>query len=135
VKVGGYRPSNVFLHRQLDTRWRRWVALCFAGAAAVSVVMAAFVAPRQATLRMRYEMAQLSRTVDQLEREQRRLLLEREVLTSPAILAADLGALGLTLVEPGQMARLTAAGDLVRPKAPADPRPAATSKTSRKRPR
>ena len=83
MKIGGYRPSNSWLRRQLDTRWRRWVSWCFAGAVAVSVVMAASVAPRQATLRMRYEIAQLTRIVDQLEGEQRRLLLDREVLTSP----------------------------------------------------
>src|SRR3989304_1386922 len=100
MKIGGYRPSNNWLRRQLDTRWRRWVSWCFAGAVVVSVVMAAFVAPRQATLRMRYEIAQLTRVVDHLEGEQRRLLLEREVLTSPPVLAASLRPLRLLPTTP-----------------------------------
>jgi hypothetical protein len=116
MNVGGYRPSNSWLRRQLDTSWHRWVALCFAGAAAVSVVMAAFIAPRQATLRMEYEIAQLSRSVDHLEGEKRRLLLEREALTSPALLAAQLDTLGLVQVGPDHVGRLTPAGDLVLPK-------------------
>ncbi|HQT93196.1 MAG TPA: hypothetical protein PK435_01060 [Thermoanaerobaculaceae bacterium] len=127
MNVGGYRPSNSWLRRQLDTSWHRWVALCFAGAAAVSVVMAAFIAPRQATLRMEYEIAQLSHSVDHLEGEQRRLLLEREALTSPALLATQLDTLGLVQVGPDQVGRLTPAGDLVLPKptpAPARPSPA-----------
>ncbi len=90
MKVGGYRPSNTWLRRQLDTSWHRWVVVCFAGAAVVSVVMAAFIAPRQSTVRMQYEIAQLTRAVDQLEGERRGLLLEREALTSPALLAAQL---------------------------------------------
>lgn len=116
MKIGGYRPSNNWLHRQLDTRWRRWASWCFAGAVAVSVVMAAFVAPRQATLRMRYEIAQLTRTVDHLEGEQRRLELEREVLTSPPALAADLAALGLVPVSAERVIHLTPDGELLFPK-------------------
>ncbi len=131
MNVGGYRPSNSWLRRQLDTSWHRWVALCFAGAAAVSVVMAAFIAPRQATLRMQYEIAQLSHSVDHLEGEQRRLLLEREALTSPALLATQLDSLGLVQVGPDQVGRLTPAGDLVLPKptpTPARPSPARRSR-------
>jgi hypothetical protein len=117
MKIGGYRPANHWLRRQLDTRWRRWVSWCFGGAVAVSVVMAAFVAPRQATLRMRYEIAQLSRTVDHLEGEQRRLSLEREVLTSPPVLAAGLTTLGLAPVPLERIMYLTRDGSLVIPKA------------------
>ena len=130
MNVGGYRPSNSWLRRQLDTSWHRWVALCFAWAAAVSVVMAAFIAPRQATLRMQYEIAQLSHSVDHLEGEQRRLLLEREALTSPALLATQLDTLGLVQVGPDRVGRLTPAGDLVLPKptaTPARPNPARRS--------
>jgi len=117
MKIGGYRPANNWLRRQLDTRWRRWVSWCFGGAVAVSVLMAAFVAPRQATLRMRYEIAQLSRAVDQLEGEQRRLLLERELLTSPPVLAANLAALGLAPVTSHRIMSLAPDGSLVIPKA------------------
>ena len=127
MNVGGYRPRNSWLRRQLDTSWHRWVVLCFAGAAAVSIVMAAFIAPRQATLRMQYEIAQLSHAVDHLEGEQRRLRLEREALTSPAVLAAQLDALGLVQVGPDRVGRLTPTGDLVLPKptpTPARPSPA-----------
>ncbi|MGD1146499.1 MAG: hypothetical protein ABR961_00940 [Thermoanaerobaculaceae bacterium] len=124
MKVGGYRPRNNWLRRQLDTRWRRWLSLCFAGAALVSVLMAAFIAPRQATLRMRYEIAQVSRAVDLLEGEQRGFVLEREMLTSPAVLAADLDALGLAPLELGRMAHLTSAGELVLPAPKPTPTPA-----------
>jgi hypothetical protein len=123
MKIGGYRPSNSWLRRQLDTRWRRWVSWCFAGAVAVSLVMAAFVAPRQATLRMRYEIAQLTRMVDQLEGEQRRLLLDREVLTSPPVLAASLDTFGLVPIAPGRVMHLTPDGRLLRPKATPVPTP------------
>ncbi len=124
MNVGGYRPSNSWLRRQLDTSWHRWVALCFAGAATVSVVMAAFIAPRQATMRMEYEIAQLSHSVDHLEGEKRRLLLERETLTSPALLATQLDTLGLVEVGPDRVGHLTPAGDLVLPKpTPTPPRP------------
>jgi hypothetical protein len=128
MKIGGYRPRNNWLRRQLDTRWRRWVLWCLAGAVGVSVVMAAFVAPRQATVRMRYEIAQLSRSVDHLEREQRRLQLEREVLTSPPALAADLPALGLVEVPPERVIHMTADGHLLLPqRTPAAP-PARSAK-------
>ena len=129
MKVGGYRPSNSWLRRQLDTGWRRWVLLCFAGAAVASVVMAAFIAPRQATLRTRYEITQLSRTVDHLESEHRRLLLEREALTSPAVLAAQLEALGLAPLPANRRARLNAAGELVSPEP--TPQPERVSRRSR----
>ena len=115
MKVGGYRPKNSWLRRQLDARWRRWLILCFAGAAIVSLLMAAFIAPRQATLRMRYEIAQASRAVDRLEGVQRRLVLERETLISPAVLAADLDSLGLAPLEFGRVAHLTPDGELVLP--------------------
>lgn len=115
MKVGGYRPANSWLRRQLDTRWQRWLILCFVGAVVVSVLMTAFIAPRQSTLRMRYEIAQLIHVVDRLEREQRHLLLERESLSSPAVLAADLGTLGLVPIEPGSVAFFTQSGDLVFP--------------------
>jgi hypothetical protein len=129
MKIGGYRPSNSWLRRQLDTRWRRWVSWCFGGAVVVSVVMAAFIAPRQATLRMRYEIAQLTRGVERLEGEQRRLMLERETLTSPPVLAAQLRELGLATVPPGRVAHLTPSGQLLLPPTtpkPEPPRPATT---------
>jgi hypothetical protein len=116
MTISGYRPSNTFLHRQLDTRWRRWVSWCLGGAAAVSVLMAAFVEPRQATLRMRYEIAQLTGAIDRLEGERRSLELERETLTSPQVLAAELPSLGLEQVPPERVIRMTATGGLVLPK-------------------
>jgi hypothetical protein len=116
MTISGYRPGNAFLHRQLDTRWRRWLSWCLGGAAAVSVVMAAFVAPRQSTLRMRYEIAQLTDSIDHLEGEHRSLQLERETLTSPQVLAAELPSLGLEQVPPERVIRVTSTGDLALPK-------------------
>jgi hypothetical protein len=93
----GYRPANRWLSRPLDERWRRWVTTCLGGAALVGVSMAAFVGPRQSVMRMRYEIAQLSEQVGRLEREQHRLLLERESLTSPEALAQQVAELGLAV--------------------------------------
>jgi len=130
VKVGGYRPRNSWLRRQLDTRWRAWLILCFAGAAVVSVLMTAFIAPRQSTVRMRYEIAELQRAIDRLEGEQRRLLLDREVLTSPPALAAELDSLGLAPLDGTRVAHLTPGGDLVTPGA--KPTPTATPRRPRR---
>jgi hypothetical protein len=127
MNVGGYQPSNSWLRRQIDASWHRWLIFYCTGAVAVSVVMAAFIAPRQATVQMQYEIAQLSRSVDHLEGERRRLLLEREALTSPPVLAAQLDTLGLTQAGPDRVGHLTPAGDLVFPKptpTPARPNPA-----------
>lgn len=112
MKVLGYRPRNAWLHRQLDTRWRRWLTWCLAGAVVVSVVIGAFIAPRQATVRMRYEIAALQRHVDGLEREQQRLLLAREALASPSALARQLPELGLVPVAPEHVLYLGAEGRL-----------------------
>jgi len=127
MKIPGYRPRNSWLRRQLDTRWRRWVSWCFGGAVVVSVVMAAFIAPRQATLRMRYEIAQLTRSIEKLEGEQRRLTLAREALTSPPALASQLRELGLEPVPRERVAHLTPQGELLLPRpspTAAVPRPA-----------
>jgi hypothetical protein len=74
---------------------------------------------------MRYEIAQLTRTVEQLEGEQRRLLLEREGLTSPPVLAADLATLGLAPVSPERVMYLTQDGTLLIPKPKMTPTPQA----------
>jgi len=133
MKVGGYRPRNNWLRRQLDTRWRAWLIFCFAGAVVVSVLMTAFIAPRQSTLRMRYEIAQLARVVEHLEGEQRRLLLERETLTSPHVLAAELDALGLAPLEVGRVAHLSPTGELVLPTPKPTPTPAPQRPQRRRR--
>ncbi len=133
MKVRGYRPTNTWLRRQLDTRWRRWVWWCFGGAAVVSVVMAAFIAPRQATLRMRYEIAQLNRATQRLEGEQRRLMLEREKLTSPRVLSEQLGELGLAPVPPERIAHLMPDGALRMPEPTPTPTPARPPRPRRPR--
>lgn len=112
MRVGGYQPRNSWLHRQLDRRWRRWLIGSVAGAALVSAVMAGFVAPRQATLRMRYEIARLSADVRRLEDAHRRLLLEREALTSPTALAGELDSLGLATVPRERVLYLGPSGQL-----------------------
>ncbi len=131
MRVRGYRPTNTWLRRQLDTRWRRWVWWCFGGATVVSVVMAAFIAPRQTTLRMRYEIAQLTLATQRLEGEQRRLLLEREKLTSPRVLSDELGELGLALVPPDRVAHLMPDGGLLMPRPTPTPAPRRPSRPPR----
>jgi cell division protein FtsL len=116
VKVVGYRPSNLWLRRELDTRWRRWLTRCVLGALVVSAVLAAFVAPRQATLQARYQIAKLSLEVSRLESEYRRLHLEREALSSPTALATQLTDLGLAPVSWERVVHLTPEGRLVLPK-------------------
>ncbi len=118
----GYLPANRWLERPLDARWRRWLTWCVGGAVVVGVSMAAFVGPRQAVMRMRYEIAQLTQEVDRIEREQRRLLLEREALTSPDALARQTAELGLEVAPRERVAHLTADGRLLF--APATPVPA-----------
>ena len=117
----GYRPGNRWLARPLDERWRRWLTGCVAGAAVVAVSMAAFVGPRQAVMRMRYEIALLTQEVDRLEREQQRLLLERETLTSPEALARQIEELGLEITPRERVAHLSADGRLLF--APVKPTP------------
>jgi hypothetical protein len=116
----GYRPGNRWLERPLDERWRRWLTGCVAGAAVVGVSMGAFVGPRQSVMRMRYEIAQLTKEVDRLERDQRRLRLEREALTSPEALARQIAELGLEITPRERVAHLTADGRILfAPLAPA----------------
>jgi hypothetical protein len=114
----GYRPANRWLERPLDERWRRWLTWCVGGAVVVGVSMGAFVGPRQAVMRMRYQIAQTTQEVDRLEREQRRLLLERETLTSPGKLADEAADLGLEVAPRERVAYLTADGRLLFPPKP-----------------
>lgn len=125
MKVLSYRPSNSWLQRQLDERWRAWLTRCCAGAAVVGVALGALVGPRQQNVRLRYEIAQQGASVAELERSRRRLLLEREALTSPGSLARELPELGLVPVTRERVAYLTADGRIVaaptRPPRPVRP--------------
>ncbi|MGE5236486.1 MAG: hypothetical protein ACM3O7_09070 [Acidobacteriota bacterium] len=113
MRVVGYRPRNLFLHRPLDRSWHTWLSRCGIGAAAVSVTLGALVGPRQETVRLRYEIAAVQQAVDALERERRQLLLERETLTSPTALVRELGDLGLATIPRDRVAYLTPDGRLV----------------------
>ncbi len=113
MRIAGYRPRNLYLQRQLDRRWRHWLSWCAAGAAATAVLLGGFVGPRQATVRLRYEIAQVKAEVDALERERRSLLLELEAETSPHTLAARAADLGLARVPPNRLLFLTTTGELV----------------------
>lgn len=124
MRVLSRSPRNDWLERPLDGRWRRWLTWCCLGAVLVGVVLASFVAPRQAVVRMRYEIARLHDHVDRLEREHRRLALEREALSSPALLGGALDQLGLGQVAADRVLVLQPDGRLQRPAAP-QPRPQA----------
>ena len=115
MKVVGYRPSNAWLRRELDTRWQRWLVLCVVGSLVVGAVLAAFVAPRQATLQARYQIAKLTLDVSRLEVDYRRLQLEREALTSPTTLVTQLSDLGLAPVSWERIVYLMPDGRLVLP--------------------
>jgi hypothetical protein len=123
----GYQPANRWLERPLDERWRHWLTGCVCGAVVVGVSLAAFVGPRQTVMRMRYEIAQLTKDVDRLERERRRLMLEREALTSPEALAREVAGLGLEVAPRERVAHLTADGRLLF--APLKPTPGPTGRT------
>jgi cell division protein FtsL len=118
VRVVGYRPSNNWLQRQVDRRWRAWLTRCLGGAVVVGVTLAAVIGPRQENVRLRYEIATLAQDVARLEREHRRLQIERETLTAPAALQASLDELGLQPVAADRLAFLTADGRLVVPPTP-----------------
>jgi|YNPBryunderm2012_1023409.scaffolds.fasta_scaffold08977_3 hypothetical protein len=117
MRIAGYRPRNNYLQRQLDRRWRQWLTWCAAGAAAMAVALGAFVGPRQAIVRLRYEIAQLKAEVAALERQRRSLQLELEAETSPHRLAAHARELNLAQVPPHRLLFLTATGELVGPPA------------------
>jgi len=121
VRVVCYRPTNSWLRRQLDTRWQQWLTRCTAGALIVGALLAAFVAPRQATLQARYQIAKLSEELVSLEVEVRQLEFERESLTSPAVLAAQLPELGLAPVAWENVAHMTPVGTLIFPAPSATP--------------
>ncbi|MCU0293823.1 MAG: hypothetical protein MUF10_17870 [Thermoanaerobaculaceae bacterium] len=114
MKVIGYRPSNRWVQRPLDWGWWPWLKRCCLGALALAAVLGALVAPRQTTIRIRYQIAQLTSEVERLESEHRTLLLERERLSSPSVLAGQIGDLGLIQVPSGQVAFLGSDGRLQR---------------------
>jgi len=124
MRIAGYRPRNSYLQRQLDRRWHHWLIWCATGAAAMAAVLGGFVGPRQATVRLRYEIAQVKAEVDALQRERRALLLELEAETSPHRLAADAAELQLAGVPPNRLLFLTATGELVGQPAGSSPSPA-----------
>jgi len=126
VKVIGYRPRNRWVQRPLDWGWWPWLKRCCLGALVLAAVLGAIIAPRQTTVRNRYQIAQLTSEVERLEGEHRTLLLEREHLSSPAILAGQVGDLGLIQVQPEQVAFLSDTGHLRRPIKPTTPPASAT---------
>jgi hypothetical protein len=79
----------------------------------VSVALAAFVGPRQTALHLRYRIAQIDAEIERLAQEHGRLVLAREQLTSPRLLAGQLEELGLEMPRLEQTSFLTADGRLV----------------------
>ena len=124
MRITGYRPSNAWLERQLDNRWKRWLSWCCTGGLLVAGTLASCIAPHQAVVRMRYEAAQVGSEVDRLEREQRQLLLERERLTSLPSLAKHAHDMGLEPVPLERVAYLTREGTLAFPAARSGTAPA-----------
>lgn len=113
MRISGYRPRNSYVQRQLDRRWRHFLIWCAAGAAAMAAVLGGFVGPRQAIVRLRYEIAQVKAEVETLQRQHRSLLLELEAETSPHALAGRAAELNLAEVPPNRLLFLTSAGELV----------------------
>jgi hypothetical protein len=117
----GFPLNEQRLERELDQRWRSWLWLCLGAAATAGVSLAALVGPHQTVTRIRYEVAQLSENVDKLERECRRLQVEREVLTSPKLLTEQTAALGLVRVPQEKVAFLDPDGHLFTADGPPPP--------------
>lgn len=113
MKVIGYSTGNRWVVRPIDQGWQRWLTRSAAGALALAAVLAAFIGPRQSIVRIRYQSAQLATELAQLQAEQRALLLERERLTSPAVLVSQLSDLGLAPALPEQIVYFTASGQLL----------------------
>lgn len=113
MRITGYRPPNSYLQRQLDRRWRYWLCGCAAGAVALAAMLGGIVGPRQMTVRLRYEIAQVKGEVEALERSRRALELELEAATSAHTLAARAAELNLTAVPPHRLLFLTPGGQLV----------------------
>lgn len=134
MRVIGYRPRNRWVHRPLDWGWLPWLKRCCLAVLTLATVLAAFVGPRQSTVRSRYQIAQLTAEVERLEGDRRTLLVERERLSSPAALAAQLDRLGLVRVQAQQLAFLEPDGRLRRaPSLPTPTRPTAANTPSRAR--
>lgn len=131
MRVIGYRTDNRWVVRPIDLSWRRWLLRSTLGALALAAVLAAFIGPRQTLLRTRYRIAQLTLEAERLQVEQRRLLLEKERLTSPAALARELPDLGLEPVKPEQAVYFTASGALLERPALPTPAPAAAKAAAR----
>lgn len=130
MRVIGYRPRNRWVHRPLDWGWLPWLKRCCLAVLVLAAVLAAFVGPRQSTVRSRYLIAQLTVEVERLESEQRTLLVERERLSSPAALAAQLDVLGLVRVPSQDVAFLGADGRLLRARVTPTPTPPQVARTS-----
>ncbi|HPW56600.1 MAG: hypothetical protein KA072_00885 [Thermoanaerobaculaceae bacterium] len=131
MRVIGYRPRNRWVRRPLDWGWLPWLKRCGLAVLVLAAVLAAFVGPRQSTIRSRYQIAQLRAEIERLESEQRTLLVERERLSSPVGLATQLEGLGLIHVSSRDVAFLDPNGRLRRaPIAPTRPsQPAARTTT------
>jgi hypothetical protein len=123
VSVPGYRPRNRYVQRPLDLGLWPWLKRCSLGALALAVTLGALVGPRQTTVRTRYQIAQLNLEVARLESEYRSLLLQRERLSSPAVLASQIETMGLVRVSPAQVAFLEPTGRLRYPAPRPTPRP------------
>lgn len=134
MRIIGYRPGNRWVRRPLDPGFWSWLTRCCLAALAVTAVLAAYVGPSQSTVRSRYQIAQLSQEVERLEREHRALLVERERLSSPAVLSGQLADLGLVRVTPEQIAFLDASGRILRSPTPPPPKPSAPLRSRRESP-
>lgn len=118
MRVIGYRTDNRWVIRPIDLSWRRWLVRSSVGALALAAVLAAFIGPRQTLVRTRYRIAQLTEEHKRLQVEQRCLLLEKERLTSPAVLTRELPSLGLEPIKPEQVVYFTASGVLLERSVP-----------------
>lgn len=113
MNIVGYHPGNTFLRRELDRRWHHWLIWCAVGALGLAIMLGGIVGPRQTTVRLRYEIAQVKAEVEALQRTQRTLQLELETQLSPHALTATTAEQGLTAVLSDRLLFLNAAGELV----------------------
>lgn len=96
-------PTNRYLVAQRDRRWPHALTALLAVAGVILATLIAVGWPRLRSTSIHYQLIGLRTEVRELEREQRRLMIELERRRTPAVLAGEARALGLAPPDPAVM--------------------------------